>query len=64
MYIVWSKVRALINKNGKLGTRSYKNYLDRKIESIVMRDIKLLGSRKMMDAADAEALEAFNMTSS
>jgi hypothetical protein len=62
MYIVQSRVRKLIHNSGKRATKSYMQYLERRVHDIVVRHIGLLGSRQTMNAEDAEALDAYKMT--
>ena len=62
MYIVRTAVKNLANKHGKMLGRSYVAYLERRVYGIVLNHINTLGSRKTLNAEDAEALDAYRMT--
>jgi len=58
-YIIASAVRAQAGARGKWVSKSYIAWLDRKVRQMVESHIDRLGSRKMLNAEDAEALENF-----
>lgn len=64
MYIVRSKIRKLAKEHGKRVSKGYFEYLERRVHSIMLRHMDNLGSKATLNIEDAEALDAFRMTSS
>ena len=62
MYIVASKIRALAKSNGKRVSKSYLQYLERRVHAMVTTHSKILGSRVTLKVEDAEALDASRLS--
>lgn len=58
-FIVVSSVRRLAKERGKRVSKGFIDFLDRRVRSIVISHIHLLGGRKTLNAQDSEAIESF-----
>lgn len=63
MYIVISKIKSLAKSNGKRVSRTYLEYLSRRVHAMVVAHAKNLGSRATLNAEDAGAMDASRLTS-
>ena len=62
MYVVHSQVRRLAKQNGKRIGKSYFEYLERRVHSIVMNHIGAASGKTTLRGEDAEVLDAYRMT--
>lgn len=64
MYIHKTAVGKLAKEHSKRVGKSFYGYLERRIYNIIMTHIGMLGSKKTLNAEDAETLDAYRLTKS
>ena len=62
MYFIYSaRVRQFVHDRKKKVTKSFLQYLDRRVQNIIEGNIARLGSRTMLIAEDAEVFDSFTV---